>query len=747
MVLGTVLAVATPPATPSTKLAPPRVARHSVHRRRLVDLVSGAPDTGMVLVTAPPGAGKTSLLADWAEQTDDAVAWVTLDASDNDPGAFWDAVRESVAAALEVEDRPRPTRRRTPADTVLAMVADHGGERGLWLVLDDFHAVTDERILDEVGRLVRRQPPGMRTIIASRTDPAIGSSALRALGVLVHLRDPDLRFTSDEAEAVLAGNGVHLDHAVVDALVLRTSGWATGIQLAAMAMRDLDRPEAFVTRVHGSERTIADFLREEAFETQPEPIRAFLTETAVLDELTAPLCDAIRGRSDSARILRDIERRHLFVERVDADDGTVWYRIHDVFRAFLLDELAAADPAAPRTLRLRAGEWLEAHGRPEAAVREYLAAGDAAAAARLVVEVETSLLQRGWAETLARWYDQLPTSVQPEELRLLRTFWAAAFADNIERAKLLRDKLEHADPDLAWIDLSAEIALCDAFLAFRRGDMRSTIEHADAARRPHDDHVVPSHRQMMATILASDARMHLGAAHEAEADLRATLALLPPEDAGTAIGFTAALAAAVARQGRYPEALALATEALADPDPRSPTSRTLPEAWLALAAVHLDQGRLDLVERDVARVQSDAAAFRGGPVFAAIADEVAAAACWRAGAVDEALSRIRAAHDDARRQGIGGEVLSRIEQRRDEWEALARRRSGVPDLTPREAEVLAALASYRPLTEIAADLYVSLNTLKSHLKVVYAKLGASSRNDAVRRAQELALLPPPPPRP
>ena len=731
----------------TTKLAPPRSAGGAVRRARLHARLDALPAAGLAVVTGAPGAGKTSLLADWAATCPDAVAWVSIDVDDNDAAQLWSAVHTSVAAALtdpiSPADSTAPIGPGARADAVLRLVEDRIGERRLWLVLDDLHHIHDRTVLDQLGRLVRRQPAGMRTVVVSRVDPAIGVAALRVQGRVVDLTDDDLRFTEAETEMVLREEGIELDPEALATLVHRTDGWAAGVRLALHAMHGTDRPAEFVARFGGTQRAVADFLLEEGLGHQSDDVRAFLLETAVLDDLTAALCDAVRERTDSLQLLREIERRHLFVQRLETFDGAPWYRLNDLFRVALLGELSAADADAPGRLRRRAAAWLDAHGQPVEAIRQHLAADDTDAAAAAILRVEGDLLQRGWADTLCGWYEQLPQEVQPDEMRLLRLFWAAVFVDNLTRAELVLGQLRHATPADRSVDLPTEITLAEAFLAFRRGDMRATLELADAAAEGYAAFGEAGlGGSAHAIVLGAEARMHLGDSAQAEARLRAFLATAGHHDDLIGRRARAALAAAVAKQGRYAEALALAADALGPEDPTVVRPRALPEAWLAIAGAHLSQGRIDLVDGDVERARTDASSFLGGPVYAVIAHELVANARWQAGDVADALAGLDAALLRADEHGVGHDVTRRIHGRRDEWRELVRERSSVPQLTAREHEVLMALTSYRSLQEIADDLFVSLNTMKSHLKGIYGKLGVSSRNDAVRKAIDLALIQP-----
>ena len=290
----------------ATKLHVPGLQPGFVPRPRLVEALGEGLARQLILVCAPAGFGKTAVLADWARRGRWPVAWLSLDAGDNDPARFW---RHAVAAL----DRARPGIAERvgpllgqPASAsfeplVTALVnelADQPGEDDLLLVLDDYHLVSSEPVHASVGFLLEHRPPGLHLVLASRSDPPLPLARLRGRGQLAELRATELRFTFEEAAALLreaAGPG--LPDAVAAALAARTEGWAAGLQLAGLSLRGQADAAGFVAAFTGSHRYVLDFLADEVLDRQDEELRAFLLETSVLERLSGELCDAVTGRS------------------------------------------------------------------------------------------------------------------------------------------------------------------------------------------------------------------------------------------------------------------------------------------------------------------------------------------------------------------------------------------------------------------------------------------------------------------
>ncbi len=251
------------------------------------------------------------------------------------------------------------------------------------VALDDYHVIETLEIHEAVSFLVEHLPPTASLTIASRSDPPLGLARLRSRGELLELRVADLRFTVEEAEAFLNRvMGLQLSSAQVSTLDTRTEGWAAGLQLAALSLRGHDDVPSFVEAFAGSHRFVLDYLVEEVLRRQPEAVRRFMFQTAVLGQMSGSLCDALTGSADGQATLEALERNNLFV--VALDDQRRWYRYHHLFADALRARLAAEQPDRVAGLHAAASRWYADHGLLDDAVAHAIAAGDAERAADLI---------------------------------------------------------------------------------------------------------------------------------------------------------------------------------------------------------------------------------------------------------------------------------------------------------------------------------------------------------------------------
>ena len=472
----------------ATKLHVPRPQPGFVPRPRLVETLGEGLARGRMLVCAPAGFGKTALLADWARGDGHPVAWLGLDGGDSDPARFW---RHAVAAL----DRARPglAGRVGPpppgslAGLVTALInelaADPGPDEVL-LVLDDYHLVDSGPVHESVAFLLENLPPGLRVVVSGRADPPLPLARLRARGQLAELRAADLRFTAEEAAALLGeAAGPGLPAAAAEALMARTEGWAAGLQLAALSLRGHADPAGFVAAFSGSHRFVLDYLADEVLDGQTSQVRAFLLETSVLERLSAELCDAVTGRAGSQAMLAGIERAGLFLVPLDEVRG--WWRYHHLFADLLRARLQAEQPGRVQALHRAAAAWCEEHDLADDAVRHALAAGDAAWAARLVERHVETLLGRSEGVTLRRWLSALPAESVRDRPRLcLAQAYGAAQGFQLEALEALLDDAERGfavsggepyedpagRPASVLANVPAGIAFLRASLARLRGD-------------------------------------------------------------------------------------------------------------------------------------------------------------------------------------------------------------------------------------------------------------------------------------
>jgi len=399
----------------ATKLYIPPVRPELVSRPRLIERLDAGVDRELTLVSAAAGFGKTTLVAEWLNQVQRPCTWLSLDRGDNDPVQFVTyliAALQAVDAgvgegALGLLGAPQLPLLESLLTLLINDMA--ATPQPFVLVLDDYGTIYAEAIHRAVEFLIEHQPPQVQLVLVTRQDPPLPLPRLRVRRQVVEICENDLRFTAEEATEFLhQALGLDVDPGVVAALEARTEGWIAGLQLAALSVRGrpAERIAEFVELFSGSHRHVIDYLAEEVLAQQRDEIRDFLCQTSILDRLTAPLCDAVTGRSDSKAVLRQLDGANLFL--VPLDDQRQWYRYHHLFADFLRTELDAETQAA---LHARAARWLVAHGLLPEAVKHALASGDLDQAAQVVTLASAEAFRSGALATLQGWLDALPDVV------------------------------------------------------------------------------------------------------------------------------------------------------------------------------------------------------------------------------------------------------------------------------------------------------------------------------------------------
>jgi LuxR family transcriptional regulator, maltose regulon positive regulatory protein len=519
----------------ATKLNSPHVRPGLIARPDLAERLDDATTYDLCLVCSPPGFGKTTLLAAWAAASHRPVAWLSLDADDDDPTRFWRYALAALDQALPGSGRRAAALLTRPGDVstaglVTALINDLAAhDEPVVLVLDDYHVIGSREIHDGVAFLLGHLPPGLRLVIAGRADPPLPLADLRAHAQLAELRTADLRFTATEAAAFLGDLwGLTLPQDAVDALAERTEGWVAGLQLAALSLRHQPDPSAFVASFAGSHRFVLDYLSEEVLARQPAEMRDFLLTTSVLEQLSGPLCDAVTGRSDGQQMLEAAERANLFV--VPLDEHRHWYRYHHLFADLLRARLGQDCPERVAELHHRAIGWYRANGLVTGAVHHALAAGDTNAAIRLIEATAEELIWwRSEGATLERWLAALPagTLSRRPRLALARALRALAGARMEEVAASIAAaerapasaRAEPFEPTVGrheseLVNIEATITFIRAVLATRCGD----AEGADVYARQALGQMAADDRQLrlVAHAMPTEAAWTAGRLSEAE---------------------------------------------------------------------------------------------------------------------------------------------------------------------------------------------------------------------------------------
>ena len=508
-----------------TKFFPPRPRAGTVARPRLTDRLGDA-GKRLVLVSAPAGFGKTTLLGRWLAADSSAVAWVSLDEDDRRPVSFWAYVITALdRAAPGVGADALATLRagQAPVEAALATVLNELSvlPGDLSLILDDYHLADGPDLRPGMEFFLDRLPPQVRLVISTRADPGLPLARLRARGELIEVRAADLRFTAEEAGAYLtASTGLTFTAADIDALEERTEGWVAALQLAALSLRGREDAAGFIDGFAGDDRFVVDYLVEEVLDRQPEPVRRFLVETSILDRLTASLCDAVTAGSGGRAMLERLDRANLFL--VPLDDRRQWYRYHHLFR----DVLRTYLPGSAAELHRRAGEWYDRAGDPVPAVRHMLAAGEIDRAADIVELAVPEMRRRRQEATLRRWIDDLPAEVVARRPVLAMGFVGALMAANefgdVERRLHDVERILAGSGTPSVIDrtefarMPAGIEMYRAGLALIAGDTAGTLAHARRATdlASDDDDLLRASASALAG-LASWTIGDLAAAHRA----------------------------------------------------------------------------------------------------------------------------------------------------------------------------------------------------------------------------------------
>ena len=366
----------------------------------------------MTVVSGSPGSGKTVLLRSWITEAGlaESVAWVSAGGDERDPQRFWlsvlGALRQTTSGSVLVRELTAAPDLDGWAIAERLLKDLVPLEDPIWLVIDDVHELGSGEARRQLELLVMRAPQGLRFVLATRYDLRLGLHRLRLEGELTEIREPDLRFTADEARKLVSAAGVELTEPMLAVLHKRTEGWAAGLRLAALSLAGHPDPGRFAEGFSGSERTVAEYLLAEVLDRQSGAARRLLLRTSVLEMVSGSLADALTGGSGGERILQELEEANAFVVALDA--ARSWFRYHHLFADLLQLELRRTAPGEVTALHEAASSWFAGHGHPVEAVRHAQAAQDWSLASRLLADHWPGLQLGGQAATVHELLARFP---------------------------------------------------------------------------------------------------------------------------------------------------------------------------------------------------------------------------------------------------------------------------------------------------------------------------------------------------
>jgi LuxR family transcriptional regulator, maltose regulon positive regulatory protein len=467
-----------------------------VARPQLIDQLTRGVQPGqrLLLITAPPGYGKTTLFSAWASQSNLRVCWLSLDEGDNDLNQFWLDLARALAvhvphllAPIETLLHGDPLH-QLPADVLLAVLINtltQETSSPLVVMLDDYHVIQNERIHATLIQLLARLPAPVHLAITSRTEPPLELARLRVRHQLTEIQMDALGFSEPESSAFL-NETMRLDLAASDVALLkqRTEGWAAGLQLAALALQAIrQRGETasalsdFIRSFSGGHRHVMDYLSDEVLKRQSPEIQAFLLHTSPIEQLTAPLCEAVTGRPAAQAMLETLERANLFLVPLDAE--RTWYRYHSLWAEMLQVRLQREQPQHVAVIHRRAAAWLAQHDRREAAIQHALAAGDYDQAADFIAATARTLVLRGGGATLQAWLKHLPREViVARPTLLIEQAWALVLDGRLDEVEDALTALETRELTEVW---RGEVAAIRAIVATVHQDIAGIQRYAAEA--------------------------------------------------------------------------------------------------------------------------------------------------------------------------------------------------------------------------------------------------------------------------
>ena len=729
-------------ALPESKFQPPVARPGIVARPALVERLAAA-TAPVITVAAPPGYGKTTLMAQWAERIGSRAAWLSCDEADNDPVVLLSALAVALDRIGPVDPAIFAALASSGADiTVIPrfVSAVASVQSPVTVILDHAEAVTNRRCLNTIAEFALRLPPGWQLALASRTVTPLPAARLRALGGIFEVSTDDLVMGLPEARSLLEGAGIDVDEASLRDLLQRTEGWPVGLYIAALAIKSGIRQSDVGFTFTGDDMYMGDYLRSELLDRISAAEASFLVHTSVLQRMCGPLCDAILGEQGSGDLLDQMEARNLLV--VPLDRHREWYRYHHLLRELLQAELRRREPDLVLDLHFRAAAWFEANGMPEAAIGHAQAAGDYDRVVRLILELQQPVWASGRVQTVLRWMKWVRDITSAEHYGAIAAHGSLIFAllGQPTEAERWAAAAERASPAGVLPDgstMEATLAymranLCRDGIAETRRDARIAWEGLSPAS-PYRatmlytegiSYLLEGDPARSGPILARalDLATHSGALPFAALILAEQCGVAAERDDWSEITTLAKKAAAIVEDGRFGDYWTSA----------------LVYAWASRAALH---------EGDISRARFYLGrASRLRPLLTYALPVVSVQALLEMtrsyitlGDPEGAAAVLAQIHGILQQRPDLGVLPARVGRLQATLATTNARAAGASSLTAAELRLLPLLSTHLSYQEIGERLHVSKNTVKTQAYSAYRKLGVSSRSEAVIRVRELGL--------
>ena len=726
----------------TSKLAAPRLRLKTVSRPALVERLRDDGGAPIVTVVAPAGYGKTTLLAEWAEQNGMAFAWVSIDEQDNDPKLLLTYIAAALDGVAPIDPAVFDAL-SSPGSSVAGVVTPRlcrafaSMPRPVVLVLDDVHVVRNRECQAAIAALTDSVPPGSRLAIAARHEPPIRLARLRAADRVLEIGPGDLTLDADAAGVLLRDAGAELSDSDVTVLHEKTEGWPVALYLAALAIRSGSSVGTTAAAFGGDDLFVSDYVSFEILSSLPAKEVQFLKRSSVLDRMSGPLCDEALQMRGAAELLTRMQRSNQLL--VPLDHHGEWFRYHHLFREMLLAELDRSEPDRATGIRRRAAAWFEQRGELEEALEYSMAAGDEDSSARLIGALAIPVHRVGRISTVDRWCEWLRERGRMDRHPLVTVLaaWVYALMGNAAEAEWWAEDAEREtpgadqDPMTVGLRLILQTTMCRHGVKAMLADAETSVEGFGRVLG------TPYLLKGIALILAGDpeaADRVLEKSVEVNEEIGGTL--------DQVLSWAERSVLAIQR-GAWDDAGRYARDARSVS--RASHLEEYPISALAYGAsahVAVHDGDAEAARRYLVHAQR----LRGNltyalPHIAVQARLELARAYLGLGEVAGARTLLREIDGLLRRRPGLGALIEETEALRAQLAVhTAAPAGGFQTLTAAELRLLPLLSTHFSFREIGETLYVSPHTVKSQACSIYRKLGVSSRSEAIRSARDIGLL-------